>query len=401
VPGPSVDTGTTGSAATVADLDAQFGTVPRGSLAGDPEVLAALLRAGDRGGSGPRVTDRRVVFAGDLAGLGWGLVVGLDAGSVVTEWWAGPPGDPLGTLPGAPDRGNPGSMFGYLSPGGAAAVLGAGPDGPVFLAVAGPDQQVLVSDRVVVDPDGRPRREYQLVEGRDGVAAISLPGAGASSVRYRVLRGERVVAEEAAWGWWPWSEPGLGPVPAPVRPGPGTPSQYAYEEAVRWLQWPTGLRTAELEVTVLWAGTVPTPAGRAADVLTLAAVLPNGAVLTSTAFAETIAPDGSAWSSGSCGSSGHPAGTDPATLTVVARCDVHDGSSSRFPQPASAVVVTAPTDVASVQLAPPGDGPPVTVPLTAGWGVLADADPALTRVPAGPGAGAIASMSAGDLLSGW
>lgn len=371
-----------GPAATVADLDAEFGSVPRGSLAGDAEFAAALLRLGAAEGARVEAIDRRVVFAGDLEGARWGLVAGLDGSSVVTEWSTGPIG--------APPEAMAGAMTAYVSPGTAATTISDGPGGAVFIAVATPGDRFEVSPRVLVDLDGRARREYQPAEGRDGVAAVAFPDASLSSVRYRVVRDGRAVEDAAAWGWEVESAP--GPVPAPTRPGPGTASQYAYEEAVHSLTWPTGLTAAELDLTVLWAGTLPALRGPGADVLVLAAVLPDGAVLTTTAFAQTTCAGGNA---GGCGTAGHPAGTDLATLTVVARCDVYASDAASV---VSSVLVTAPVDVPSVQLGTSGDGPPVPVPLSSGWAVLPEADPGLTRVLNGPGAGPISYSALGDFF---
>lgn len=354
----------------------------RGSLAGDQAYLDALLTAASPALVGSPVETRQVLFAGDVGNQRIALVVGQDAFGLLQAWSSGPAGTPAAEL----EQGGSGGYGEVMH-----SVAGIVGDPGLFIALVVPGDAVEVSPRVEIDVSGTAVREWQRVESADGVLVVPTGDRG-TNARYRVLRGGAQIETGEAWDLsggrlaFP-----TGPNPGPLRPGPGRDpvDAQAYAAALQELTWPSGIGVADLRVSVLWSGEVPSREGPVADVVVLAAVLPNGAVVTTTAWSVTTGGYGSA---GGCGSSGHPAGSDPATLTVVARCDVWTNGD----EPLSSLVVTAPVGTSSVSLGADDGGPSVPVRLARGWAVVREPDPGLTTVTA-PAPGRVSSAGPGDL----
>jgi hypothetical protein len=225
-----------------------------------------------------------------------------------------------------------------------------------LLVVAAPGDQVQVSTAVDVAADSSTSRGFTPVPTVDGVAAVVLDGPsrpplGTGAVRYRVMRnGVPVHVGEPVYGLAPGTEP-VRP-PAALRPGRAGASAAAYDFAVRDGLGPLGPGGAELEPTLLWAGPIMAPGGRMANAVVVATVLPDGTVVSTTAYAMGTS---SVPYTSECGTQAHPAGTDIARLTVVARCEVADSIG----RPRSSLLVTAPPDVGSVQFRTVPGGPVV------------------------------------------
>ncbi len=216
-----------------------------------------------------------------------------------------------------------------------------------------------------------------------------------SAVRLDRDGGGGVVARVSRDGLPVWTGPastllGQGAADPPAtaaRSGTAPVDPLAYTQAVEEVARPTGRRPADLPVTVLGSGSFPAPGGATAQAVTVAVQLPGGAVVTSTASATA---DGSATP---CGTATHPAGTDLATLTVVARCASYAGDSSTF---GATLVVAAPPGL-EVDLNTDAGGA-LTVPaLEAGWGFQVDGADDLGVFRAGAASGDVARVGDGPL----
>lgn len=330
-------------AATTSDSTVISGPT-RGSLAGDEDFLASLEAASYAGPPAPQLTNRRVVYAGDLLGTRWVLLAGEVAGVLRAEWLAGPSGSSADVLTGIAVEDLAGDP--------PLALVSTGRAGrSALLVVAAPGDQVQLSTVVDVSADGSTSRRFVPVPTVDGVAAVVLPTSSrpplrAGAVQYRVVRdGETVHVDEPLYG----PEPGAEPVtpPAALRPGRTSASLAAYDFALR-----EGLPGDAVDPTLLWAGQVIAPGGRTANAVVVAARLPDGRVVSTTAYA--LLTTGESYAA-SCGTQLHPAGTDLTRLTVVAVCEVSDSIG----RPRTSVLVTAPPDVRTVQLRTVPGGPVV------------------------------------------
>jgi len=209
-PSTAISADAAGPGSAVAVVDVLAGPT-RGSLAGDAGFVGAVRQlpwaGGDLAGSDvpdAPVASRRVVFAGDVPGGRWALVVGEDdarpvvddpelqtdlgaLSDVAVAWFAGPPGAAPGQL----------ELLGVPR--------GVDPQYPVALSdsttgalvvVTAPGDQVEVSLRPEIAADGTVTRSWQPVDAPDGLAVVAVPPSGTSyteSLRYRVVRdGEEV-----------------------------------------------------------------------------------------------------------------------------------------------------------------------------------------------------------------
>jgi hypothetical protein len=335
---------------------------PRGSLADDVEFVDAVRRlpwtADER--AGPALGIRSVVFAGDVPGGRWALVVGEVLG---------PP-----DAPGSPADG-PAGQSGLMAvwvggpPGAAAADLlpltapaRAPADVPLALldqrsgtmvVVAAPGDVVQVSERPVVVRAGEVYRSYREVATTDGIAIARLRPSDVpvtSAAAYDVQRGGRTVAHGV-------------PTTIGNRPGEAMPVRLAEprgrtpDSAAAVVAWtaerlvaPLGLARHELRLTVLWAGNVPGPGPESGTAAVVAATLPTGAVIVD---GEWILPvdssSGHFVQGGDCGLGILPAGRPVAERVHALTCDVLDPNDGQATVRAF-LVVLAPPGVTSVRL---------------------------------------------------
>ena len=404
-------TGPDAATATAPPIDVLAGPT-RGSLAGDAAFVEAVRQLdwtpdgqpvateGSPGVPDAPVDTRRVVFAGDVAGGRWALVVGennaqpvqddpelqTDLGAlsdVAVAWFAGPPGatpDQLELLgvPRGVDPQYPQALFDD--------VAGA------LVVVTAPGDAVELSLRPDVAADTTVSRSWQPVDAPDGLLVTTLPPGGLSSVsvQYRVTRNGAEV-------------PALGPdgrgdldrssprVPLTrVRPTPPmAPGDVMVDVHAQSMLAQVGLPASDVPFTVPWAGDVPGPHDIAARLTVLAATLPSGAVYVDTPYGYTMDVGGYVGGS-TCGSELLPAGEPIEQRTVAMRCDVTDGTADGTT--VSSLVVIAPA-TASVARAVDLDGEVLAeFALTDGVAVVAFPERTATVQTLSPG-GAVLSTA--------
>ncbi|NDI48261.1 sigma factor-like helix-turn-helix DNA-binding protein [Goekera deserti] len=354
-----------------------------GSLADDPRFLDGVQRLAWPMAP-PSSGSRQVAFAGDVLGSRWALVLGRTSGVLRGQWYVGPAGtDPAGLRA-------EGTI--EVSEGGTAAHLSRSAGGPVLLVLTEREAEVEYSPGVEVRADGTADPRWTPVPDAGGIAAVRLDDASAP-VRYRVLAAGAVqeTGRPATGSERPVPEPSTPP-PA-LRPGPGDVGPLPWTLALDTLTSATGLTAADLDPVVLWLGRITGPAGSTAEATVLAAVVPSGAVVTTTAYAlpRATTPGGTG---GSCGSQAHPAGTDPTSLTVVARCQVSDGRGRQVPS----VLVTAPPGVTAVRMGFNPEAPVLDQPLQDGFANLGGVSVTFTHFTRDGEPGDISHTGPGDLF---
>jgi hypothetical protein len=337
-----------------------FAGPTRGSLAGDAAFVEGVRRLSwsSSAGSDVPVDTRRVVFAGEVAGVRLALVAGentaepeqrdpalrTDQGAlsdVAIAWFAGSAGATpqqmqLASVPAGVDPTVPAAL--------SDAATGA------LVVVTAPGDTVEVSPRPEIAADASVSRTWQPVDAPDGVAELALaPSAGPfdQALRYRVSRDGAELVTTMQWG-----HVAHGPVPSTVpldwmRPAPvASPADTMLGGTVQQLLGLLGVTPASARVSVVWAGDVPAPVeSGTARLHLLAATLPSGAVYLQTSLAIAF-PDGASGGSES-GSGIRPAGTPLYELTVAVRCDATDMSEGS--DVVSSLVVVAPATAVSAR----------------------------------------------------
>ena len=299
---------------------AVLGWPTRGSLADDEAAVEAVRGLRWHVDPGARERERVVLFLGDVPGGRRALVVapGAPGTPVLGPWFSGPPGSDPGDLEvdGATVTLEDAESVSHLDG-----------SGRTLVVLAEPDATVEMSLRVDVGTDGSVRRSFVGVDTRDGVAVTPVDSTTeyGSAVAYRVIRHGEVVDRGQPY---PPFEPAdvFDPPPlTPTYPSPAAPVPEAIDLAIGQVALETGVGQRELGLELLWAGPIGTDS-TPADAVVLAATLPNGAVVVSTAWAR-MQEDGSG-SAGTCGAQSHPAGTPLATLAVGVRCRIHDPATA-------------------------------------------------------------------------
>ncbi|TQN42332.1 hypothetical protein FHU33_1729 [Blastococcus colisei] len=357
-------TGGAGAAAAVVDV---FSEPTRGSLADDRAFLDGVralpwteeppLRAAD--GTvlhylpEPPVESRRVVFAGDVPGGRWALVVGWTT-DAPAEAAGLPPGVvPTDALAAAWFTGPPGASVDQMT-------LGSGPnsvanDWPAALTdprtgtlvvVAAPGDEVQVSHRPLIDEEGTTSRQWRQVDTGDGVAVTRIspvPRSYDASTSFRVLRDGRIEARDAPWSLYAED---LGGEPA-IEYLRGQPAElgeqaarYAAENVLREL----GLSGSQVRIAAQWTGSVPAGGSDQAALVTV--TLPSGAVVVTAQWLMPERPDGSSMGA-FCGQAVQPAGPPAERRVHAVACEVVD-TTSGAPMRTSLVVV-APPEVALIR----------------------------------------------------
>jgi hypothetical protein len=344
----------TSAAVDLADLPT------RGSLADDAEFLAGLTELPwSEEGTLDYPTDittapesRRVLFAGDVPGGRWALLVGRpefvgeaseEPRPVITEdwfmaWFTGPPGaeaDEM-SLASYPY----GLVYDHVP-----AFLD--PRSGTLVVLAAPGDSVEVSQRPDIDADGRDSRAWVPVDTTDGIGVARLAPAEIPwvwSVVYRVHREGRATLSMS---------PDIGivsmdeEVPQLGIDFPGPPSEegrLAAGYAAMAVLSTTGLSLAEVDITAQALAPVSAPAGGTIALVTV--TLPSGAVVVSTQWARNSA-DGLIGGS-DCGMEIRPAGLPPAERVLAARCELYDPATGAAAD--VVLLVVAPARVDSVRL---------------------------------------------------
>ncbi len=330
----------------------------RGSLSGDTGFVVGVRELpwpdpGPGGGavvpgpSAPPPEARTVVFAGDVPGGRWALVVGRPtnatevgsrpSGDLLAVWFTGPSGAAPGglTLAGGPSS-IPSDWPAALSD----------PRTGTLVVVTAPGDVVEVSERPEIASDGSTSRTYRKTRTEDGVAVTRLRPSELSSsggVSFRVHRGDRTVARTS-----PWSvTPGTPPSPVPIDYPRGQPSALgatAAEYAAERVLVEVGLPLEDVDVTAQWVGNVPSTGAGAAAVVTV--TLPSGAVVVDAQWLVPWRPDGSLVGD-DCGRAVQPAGPPADRRVYALACEVVEATTGA-PMRTSLVVV-APRDVVLVR----------------------------------------------------
>ena len=292
---------------------------------GQPEVLpdgSVIERMPD-----PVAEMRHVMFAGDVPGGRWAVVVG-------------PPPDDMGSGggPGTPElmtmvfRGPPGASPAQMTPDAypnwvpadwTAAVLD--PITGTLLVLPAPGDQVELSERPEIAADGSTSREYRLLDTTDGVAALH-PWP---------LTGPEVTGPEV-------TEPQI-----PIDYPRGTPSPTgatAASWAAQRILAETGLLPTEVELAAQWVG--PVPGDGVGEVAVVTATVPSGAILVDAQWTSPESADGSTMG-GVCGRAVLPAGPPADQRVYALTCEIYDGTTGS--PSATNLVVVAPRHVAAVR----------------------------------------------------
>ncbi|MGY1858016.1 hypothetical protein [Modestobacter sp. SYSU DS0290] len=365
----------------------------RGSLAGDRAFVEGVRQlawtTGDEPAAGngyPGVPDppeetRWVVFAGDVAGGRWALVAGentarpqppYDAperqtdlgalGDTAIAWFVGPPGATVEQMelvgPQPVDPSQPQAL--------ADGVTGA------LVVITAPGDEVAVSARPEVAADATVSRTWQPVDAPDGVAVVELPpnptlSGYSQALSFRVQRDGQEVLTSGPWSRW---NPDAVAAEVPVTWLRDRPTASEVDRVLEGrpqeLLARTGASPEEAEVSVVWAGDVPSPMPEPAGVHLVTATLPSGASYTEALLHQAMA-DGSVAGT-MCGTELRPAGPPLPEQTFVLRCDATDFSLD--PEAVSSLVVVGPATAVTAR-ALDADGAVVDeFPLTDGVAVV-------------------------------
>lgn len=335
---------------------------PRGSLAGDAAFVTAVRglpwNADEAAGSGSEV--RTVVFAGDVPGARWALVVGRVLGppdapgspadgpagqsGLMALWFGGPAGAPADDLQPltSPTRAPPDTPLGLLDQRTGTLVV-----------VAAPGDVVEVSERPEIAEDGRVFRAFREVRTVDGVAVARLRPSDvpvSAAAAFRVIRNGNMVFHAAPTTVG--AEPGTA-LPAeldhPDGPPPASAGPVIALTAQRLLA-PLGLAEHELRVTVLWAGDLPGPGAETGSAAVVAATTPSGAVVVDGEWLVSVDSADSAYvQGGDCGLDILPAGPPIEQRVHALACEVVDPATGTI-SVRTVLLVVAPPHVDRVRL---------------------------------------------------
>lgn len=321
---------------------------PRGSLAGDEDFLAEVLRApwGNAGGALiPPLDTRQVVYAGEVAGRRWARVVGVVDGELAGAWLSGPSGaagDSL-TLRSEPHTLVPGPEVFYEYSDGTG----------VLLVVSEPGDRVAMSERPEIDAAGTVARDYRAVDAVDGIAVVDLPGEWLQALSVRIDRGSEMIYRGGGEGsaeFGPDDQPRTWTdqeISAAATGALGTaPNPDVARLVLDELTTHAGYAVDELGLSVLWAGPVGAP--NDAQAVLISAVLPSGAIAVLGGHS-LLNAHGLLTNGGVSLLQLHPIGTTPENLLLVMRCDLYEGSGRKLIT--SELVILGPTRSTSFRLA--------------------------------------------------
>ena len=355
-----------GTAAPAAEAVPDLMTgAPRGSLAHDAaflEAVRALPWSQDEqaGAPDPALGVRSVVFAGDVPGGRWALVVGRVLGppdapgspadgpsgqsGLMAVWFGGAPGarpEQMAPLT-PPTRAPADAPLGLLDQRTGTLVV-----------VTAPGNVVEVSERPEVAEDGSVYRAFREVPTVDGLAVAQLRPSDvpvSTAAVYEVRSGDRTVAHTTPATIGDRSGERL-PVTLQEPRGPMTDSALpVVARTAERLVAPLGLTRHELRVSVLWAGDLPGPGPESGSAAVVAATLPSGAVVVDGEWLLPVeSPSGDYVQGGDCGLAVLPAGRPVAERVHALGCAVVDPSGGGATV-RSVLLVLTPPEVARVRL---------------------------------------------------
>ncbi len=329
------------------------GLATRGSLAYDAAFLAGLRELPWTDAMGGIPVDmttpesRRVLFAGDVPGARWALLVGESAQSeepgVVSDdllmaWFVGPPG-------GAPDQMTLGSYPYGIAPGSVPALLD--PRTGTMVVVAAPHDSVEVSQRVDIDAQGQESRTWTPVEMDDGIGVarldpVDLPWTW--STTFRVLRDDRETISSSPDGLFVRFEPLELDLAIEFPRSAAEEERLAAQWAAMAVLGVTGLSPDDVEMTA--QALVPLPAPALGTIALVTIALPSGAVVVTAQWARET-PEGDPGGA-DCGIEVRPAGPAPEDGVLAAVCELWDPVDGRAL--GTVLLVVAPPQVDRVRL---------------------------------------------------
>lgn len=371
-----------------------FAGPARGNLAGDLGLVAQLEQRANRENQ-PGVP-YQFIYGSDSSTNRVALVARTQDGDTDLSWFTGPPAADVASL----------TM---------SSLRDATPDATRAAGIAVPepntgnthvvvitqlDMNVAVMPWLTIDPaTGTSSRARFDAQSIDGAATLTLPRLVGLTPGFDL---QYMVSPPGV----PPADPRhlMVPLAGSLRPSPAIAPQssrsgsaasvYGYARAVETIASATGYVADDLQLTVLGAGLVPQPDGGPAEVISIAAVLPNGAVVVTTGIHRQDGGTGNVsrtWQG--CGSRTYPVSTDPLTITSAASCPAVTGDDAAT---TSVTVVSAPPGTA-VSLVD-SHSMPTPVALQNGWGYLADPPTAsFTSAVTGTALFGIASATSDDL----
>jgi hypothetical protein len=347
--------------------DIVFGLPTRGSLAGDHAFLDGVraltwseeppVRAAD--GTilyhlpDPPVEARTVVFAGDVPGGRWALVVGWTTflppeaadmpedvapqDELAAAWFTGPPGAAVEQMTLA---------SGPMSIATDWPIALTDPRNGVLVVVAAPGDVVEVSRRPEIGADGSTTREWRPVETDDGIAITSVsafPRPYDGSTSYRVLRNGRTEARDMPWSIYSEELSEDLTIEYP-RGRPSELGEQAARFAAQNVVSELGLSAPQVQITAQWVG--PVPPGEVGQAAVVTVTLPSGAVVVEVQWLMPEQNDGSTMGA-FCGAAILPAGPPAERRVEAVACEVVDHTTGA-PMSTSLVVV-GPPEVALIR----------------------------------------------------
>ena len=311
---------------------------PRGSLAGDTAFLDGVRALpwenetfGEDGAPGYAMPSfRRVVYAGDVPGGRWALVVGSSSssgsrigpdgsGDLLQAWFTGPPGA-------APDQMTLSSYPVGVPPELPVALLD--PRTGALVVVAAPGDAVEVSEHSVIAADGSRSRPYEPADTTDGIATTGIDPGDLGlpyAMSYRVLRGDTVVASSSPEWVMTSDEPELPVFDISYPRGiPDADAASAAQSAALGVLGPLGLPLHGTDVVAQWAGPLPGPVQGTLAVVTV--TVPSGAVVVTVQW-QTVTANGDMTAAGDCGVEIRPAVVPTEERVLAVGCDIYSATT--------------------------------------------------------------------------
>ncbi len=355
---------------------------PRGSLAGDPDYLAGLLKLSWGTGPdtyGPPLETRAVAFAGEVPGGVRAYVTGWADGGRVGMWLAGPSGAaPADLAPLGEPTPDPIDAWDFSS----FTVAGKG----ALVVLARPGDLIEVSPGLSVITDGTSTpAPFQPVGDATGTAVVDA-GTLSTAARLRITSDGQVLYEGAANTASAGGRGEFDPTQA-LGGAAGDPDPALVRLLVEGVATEVGVGAGEVTADVLWGGPIGAEANADVKAAVLSVRLPSGAVVAVGGYSDPQQSDngGDAMTAlGACLRELKPAGT--VLNSVAMRCDfvdLDDGANT-----GSQLVVVPPPGTTLLRLIG-ASGARLDNPRTDGPAYIGPAPEGVTTVQALDGGGTL------------
>lgn len=349
-----------------------FDLPTRGSLADDAQFVEAVRRLPwkDRLGRTPLPPDlvepaldtRRVVFAGEVPGGRWVMVVGTVNDELLAAWFTGSSGAEATELvvQDAPHG---------IDPNHPVAFTKAGTAEQAMVVIGAPGDVIEVSDRGVLAESGAVSRDYRRVQAVDGVAVVNvslLPPFTQTAMSVRVTRDtDEVFRGRPDISGSPQDAP--PPELVQVRPGATEPELQAARATLSVLTEPFGLGPDEADAALLWAGDLPSPGRSPASAIVVALTVPSGVIAVAVDWNVPIDDQGTRAGS-RCLQEAYPGGVAAADLLIAARCDITVLTDAADQDSVSSLIIVGPVNAVEAKLLGADGSDLGTIPLVDGVG---------------------------------